>query len=120
MIFVGAVAVAAAYLATFLGAVDAAPWALAAGSTLMLTGLGLLGVGPRRARLAGAVLVACAFTFVGFAIALLHTAPAADGPLLLGLPRVTALMLVLTGAVPLVLLPIAYALWFEREVLADD
>jgi hypothetical protein len=85
----------------------------------VLTGLGLLGVGPRRPRLAGAVLTACACTFGGFALALLHAAPTADGPLWLGLPRATALLLVVTGAVPLVLLPLAYGLWFEREVMDD-
>lgn len=120
LVFGGALIVAAAYIATFLGAEQLAPWALAAGGTLMLAGLGLLGVGPRRPRLASAVLVACAFTFAGFALALLHAAPTANGPLLLGLPRATTLMLLLTGAVPLLLLPIAYALWFDREVLGDE
>lgn len=119
LIFVGALAVATAYLATFAGPLALAPWMLAAGSTLILTGLGLLGVGPGRPRLTGAVLVACALTFAGFAVALLQSAPTADGPLWLGLPRATALMLVITGAVPLVLLPIAYGLWFDREVMDD-
>lgn len=119
LIFVGALAVAGAYVATFAGAHAAGPWLLAAGGTLVLTGLGLLGVGPRRPRLAGAVLVACALTFGGFAVALLHTAPTVDGPLWLGLPRATALLLVITGAVPLVLLPVAYGIWFDREVMDD-
>lgn len=119
LIFLGALAVAGAYLATFVGTTAPAPWMLAAGSTLILTGLGVLGVGPRRPRLTVAVLVACAFTFGGFALALLHVAPTTDGPLWLGLPRATALMLVVTGAVPLVLLPLAYGIWFEREVMDD-
>jgi hypothetical protein len=119
LIFVGALAVAGAYAATFAGTHAVAPWLLAAGGTLVLTGLGLLGVGPRRPRLAGAVLVACTFTFAGFAVALLHAPPTTDGPLWLGLPRATALMLAVTGAVPLVLLPVAYGLWFEREVMDD-
>lgn len=98
----------------------AAPWLMAAGSTLVLTGLGLLGVGPRRPYLGAAVLIACACTFTGLAIGLAMTPPATDGPLLLGLPRVTALLLLFTGAVPLVLLPIAYGVLFRREVLRDD
>ena len=93
-----------------------APWLLAAGAMLVLTGLGLLGAGARSPRLSAAVLVCCACTFAGFAFALGATPPAADGPLLFGLPRVTALMLVLSGGVPLVLLPIAYAWAFPREV----
>lgn len=83
---------------------------------LVLTGLGLLGAGARSPRLSAAVLVCCACTFAGFAFALGATPPTADGPLLFGLPRVTSLMLLLSGAVPLVLLPIAYAWAFPREV----
>ena len=117
---VGALAVFAAYAMSFLGPSELAPWLLASGATLVLTGLGLLGAGERAPRLAAAVLIACAFTFAGFATALLHTPHAAGGPLLFGLPRATALMLLLTGVVPLVLLPLAYAAVFGREVQSDE
>lgn len=106
----------AAYGLTFVGSHPLAPWLLAAGATLVLAGLGLLGAGARSPRLSAAVLVACGCTFAGFAFALAAAAPAADGPLLFGLPRVTMLMLLCTGAVPLVLLPIAYAWAFPHEV----
>lgn len=113
----GALAVAIAYaLAGFAPGSAAAPWLLAVGAVLVLTGLGLLGAGPRAPRLAAAVLVACACTLLGFAVALTLAPHAADGPLLLGLPRATALMLLLTGGIPLVLLPLAYAWAFPREV----
>lgn len=115
----GALAVAGAYALSFIGSSALAPWLLAAGSTLVLTGLGLLGAGPRAPRLRSAVLVACACTFGGFAFALAAAPPPADGPLLFGMPRVTAVMLLATGAVPLVLLPIAYAWAFAREVKPD-
>lgn len=116
---VGAVAAAAAYAAVFAAAEGVAPWLLASGATLVLSGLGLLGAGDGRPRLAATVLVACAFTFVGFAFGLLLAPPVSDGPLLLGLPRVTTLMLLCTGLVPLVLLPVAYGLFFERDVMRD-
>jgi len=116
----GALAVLGAYALSFAGASPLAPWLLAAGATLVLTGLGLLGAGERAPRLAAVVLVACALTFLGFATALVIKPHAVNGPLLLGLPRATTLMLLLTGLVPLVLLPVAYALLFKREVLADE
>jgi hypothetical protein len=40
--------------------------------------------------------------------------------LLFGLPRVTAIMLLVTGFVPLVMLPLAYARAFGRDVLRED
>lgn len=119
----GALLVALAYGLAFAspaGDVRLAPWLLAAGATLVLSGLGLLGAGARAPRLAAAVLVACSLTFAGFAVALLLTPHAPGGPLLFGLPRATAFLLLLTGAVPLLMLPIAYAALFRREVLADE
>lgn len=115
----GALLVLAAYGLSFAGASPLAPWLLAAGTTLVLTGLGLLGAGERAPRLAAAVLFACALTFTGFATALLLKPHEVGSPLLLGLPRATTLMLLLTGLVPLVMLPIAYAVLFKREVQTD-
>lgn len=120
LLSVGALLVALSYALTFAAEASIAPWFLAAGATLVLTGLGLLGAGERAPRLAAVVLVACALTFLGFATALVIKPHAVNGPLLLGLPRATTLMLLLTGLVPLVLLPVAYALLFKREVLVDE
>ena len=119
LLSLGALLVALAYGLTFAAEASAAPWLLGGGATLVLTGLGLLGAGERAPRLAGAVLLACALTFAGFAIALLLRPHAIGGPLLLGLPRATTLLLLLTGLVPLVLLPVAYAVLFRREVMRD-
>lgn len=44
----------------------------------------------------------------------------AGGALWLGLPRRTAMVLYGVGAVPMVLLPIAYTLAFDRSILPDD
>ncbi|MBX3174450.1 MAG: hypothetical protein KF709_08545 [Gemmatimonadaceae bacterium] len=117
----GAISVATAYGLAF-GEVTGAlgPWCLAFGAMLTLAGLGLLGAGPRAPRLQAAVLLACSFTFAGFALALAAAAPEAAGPMLLGLPRSTAVLLLLAGAVPLILLPLAYAWAFPREVDRAD
>lgn len=116
----GALIVALAYIAVFAEVAAAAPWLLASGATLVLAGLGTLGAGERAPRLAAAVLVSCVFTFVGLAAALWMRPHAVGGPLFLGLPRATTVMLLCTGLVPLVLLPIAYAALFKREVLRDE
>ena len=116
----GALLVGVAYALTFAGAPpEAAPWLLAIGATLVLTGLGLLGAGPRAPRLAAAVLVACACTLLGFGAALLHAPHSAGGPLLFGLPVATTFLLLLSGGLPLVLLPLAYAWAFAREVAGE-
>jgi hypothetical protein len=119
LVSVGSLGVLAAYVLTFMGTSPVAPWLLASGATLVLTGIGLLGAGPRSPRLSAAVLIACGCTFAGFAYALASSAPVANGPLLLGLPRVTMLMLLCSGAVPLVLMPLAYAWAFPREVARE-
>lgn len=116
LVFIGALGVLGAYGLTFLGGSVAAPWLLAAGATLMLTGVGLLGAGAKAPRLSAAVIIACLSTFIGFACALWLAPPSTDGPLLFGLPLATAVMLLYVGAVPLILLPIAYAWAFPREV----
>lgn len=115
----GALTVAGAYLAVFANVDAAGPWLLALGTTLLLAGLGVLGAGAGRPRLATVVVVACALTLAGFGSALLAAPPTADGPLWLGLPRATTLLLLLSGLGPLLLLPIAYALCFEREEMRD-
>lgn len=119
----GALAVLAAYALSVGNPSPMAPWLLAVGAVLVLTGLGLLGAGPRAPRLSAAVLFACACTLSGFFVALTQAPHAAGGPLLLGLPRATALMLLITGGIPMTMLPLAYAWAFPREVAdqcADD
>jgi hypothetical protein len=120
LITLGSFGVLAAYVLTFLGGSAAAPWLLAAGTTLILVGLGLLGAGPKAPRLTAAVVVACASTFVGLSFGLAISPPSANGPLLFGLPLSTAVMLLYAGAVPLVTLPIVYAWAFPREVASTS
>lgn len=120
----GLCAVAASYGATLLGrAASLAPWWLALGTTASLAGLALLGA-ARRGRRTPTLVVATAAAFVslaaGFVVPLAMPAPDAATPLLLGLPRPTAILLLGAGLVPLVLLPIAYGVAFEREVLSPE
>jgi hypothetical protein len=122
LLVAGLLAVAFAYASVLLGmaARTIAPWALAFGTAAVLTAMLLLGA--RRARTVPRVLrwsAALAFVALagGFAYALAVPAPSAAGPLLLGLPRATAILLLLAGLIPLVWLPTAYALAFDTEVL---
>lgn len=96
-------------------------WCLALGASLVLTGMLALAAKrasgiPRTLRVTLALVFVA--TFGGLAYALAAPAPTSGGPLLLGLPRVTALMLLVTGLVPLIVLPLAYARAFERDVLS--
>jgi hypothetical protein len=114
--------VASGYALAFAGSAFA-PWGLALGAACVLAAM--LWLGARRAgrlprRLGAALTVAGLATAGGFAWALVAPPPIAGGPLLLGLPRATTVMLLLVGAVPMVVLPLAYAFAFEREVLDDD
>ncbi len=120
----GLLAVAAGYAAVLL---DAGPplfpaTALALGASAVLGALLRLGARrggsiPDTLRLASTI--AFIATAIGLLFALAAPPPADDGPLLLGLPRVTAVMLLCTGLVPLVLLPVAYARAFDIEVLNE-
>jgi len=119
----GLLLVVSAYALALVGNTRLSPWGLALGAACVLASM--LWLGARRAgrlprTLGIALAVAGAATAAGFAWALFAPPPTAGGPLLLGLPRATAVMLVLAGVVPMVLLPIVYALAFEREVLDDD
>lgn len=127
MIAVGLTAVALAYATLLLDvttlAASIAPLLLAFGASAILAGMLALAScrpsGTPRA-LRATVRLAFVATFAGLLYALLAPPPTAEGPLLLGLPRVTAIMLLVTGLIPLVVLPIAYARAFDKDVLGED
>jgi len=123
LLSLGTLSVAFAYGAMLLGlGVSAAPWWLASGTTGVLAGLASLGAarhGRRTPVLAAAIAASFVSVAAGFLIPLAMPAPDATTPLLLGLPRPTAILMLLVHAVPLVLLPVAYGVAFEREVLDD-
>ena len=62
--------------------------------------------------------VLCASAFV--AALLVPAREGIGGPLLLGLPLRTAIVLYSVGVVPIAVLPFAYALTFESSTLSDD
>lgn len=119
----GTLGVAVAYGAVLIGVESTAtPWWLASGTTAVLAGLASLGAarhGRRTPILAAAITTSFVSVAAGFLIPLAMPAPDATMPLLLGLPRSTAILMLLVHAVPLVLLPLAYGVAFDREVLGD-
>ncbi len=119
-------AISAAYLLAFLpgGAPPWAAWGLALGSAGALASMIALGA-ARGGRVRPVALAASVFVFllVGGAFGAALLLPANEGPsavLVLGLPLRTAIVLYGIGVVPMLVLPLAYALSFDRETLSDD
>ena len=128
---VATVAIGLAYASALLGmgadgkAPAWAPWLMAAGVPLALVSVMTLGA-ARGGRVPGALLAAFAFVGLllaaGFALAL--SLPGAAGttgePLLLGLPRRAAIIVYGIGLLPVLVLPVAYALTFEAQTLRNE
>ena len=116
-------AVGAAYASAFLpgGAPAWAAWAFALAMPVAVLALLVLGV-SRPGHGIGRLAYPFAFVFVvlvaGFSTALLLPPPAADSPLWLGLPPGAAVILYGVGILPLFVLPMAYALTFDRQTLS--
>ncbi|HEX9606924.1 MAG TPA: hypothetical protein VF962_06810 [Gemmatimonadaceae bacterium] len=125
-LFFGILAVAAGYLAAFStsGTPVWAAWLLALGipaalGAIMILGAtrGRRGIGPLKIPFAFVVVV----LVIGFGAAL--ALPAAEGPLStlwLGLPARAAIVIYGVGLLPIVVLPIAYALTFETQTLSAE
>jgi hypothetical protein len=123
----GIFAIATGYAAAFLpgGTPTWAPWLLALGipvalGAIMILGAarGRMGIGPLKFPFAFVVAVLA----IGFCAAL--AIPATEGPLSklwLGLPARAAIAIYGIGLLPIIVLPVAYALTFEAQTLnADD
>ena len=125
-LFFGILAIAAGYLAAFTtgGAPVWAAWLLALGIPVALGAIMILGatrahrgIGPLKIPFAFVVLV----LVIGFGAAL--ALPATEGPLSklwLGLPARAAIVIYGVGLLPIVVLPIAYALTFETQTLSVE
>lgn len=127
LIMSAVLACSAAYAAvwTRLSLQSLAPYALAFGIGASTLGMFILGA-ARMGRIPRVLLVAFGTVFVcvtgAFWLALrLPPLEGGGGPLLLGLPRRTTLMFLGVGVIPTFVLPITYALTFDRHVLrAED
>jgi hypothetical protein len=123
---VGLIAIALGYAAAFFpgGTPPWAPWLLALGipaalGAIMILGAarGSAGIGPLKYPFAFVVSVLA----IGFCAAL--ALPATEGPLSalwLGLPKRAAIVIYGIGLLPIIVLPVAYALTFEAQTLSAD
>lgn len=126
LVSLGSVAAALSYGAALLPG-PAPRWAafvLAGGTGCLLAGLLLLGA-RRNGRVSpglGWVLVAtCAWVAGGLMFLLaLPGVDAADTPLILGLPRRAAFLLLGVGLAPGFILPLAYARVFDEQTLSEE
>jgi hypothetical protein len=125
-VVLGTVAVAAAYASAFFpgGAPRWAAWAMGVGIGLLSVGLLALGA-ARPGRRLGVLWLPLALTFVilagGFGLAL--ALPGGEGPatrLWLGLPARAAIILYGIGILPMLVLPLAYALSFRQMTLSAE
>ena len=122
----GILAIAIGYGAAFLrgGTPVWAPWLLAVGipvalGAIMILGAarGRMGVGPLKYPFAFVVAVLA----IGFCAAL--ALPATESPLSklwLGLPARAAIVIYGIGLLPIIVLPVAYALTFETQTLSAE
>jgi hypothetical protein len=117
-------AIAAAYASSFLpgGAPPWAAWVMALGTSAIMVASMALGaarrgsVGRLGLPFAGVFLILAG----GFAAVMLLPAEAPDAPLYFGLPLRAAIVLLGVGLLPLLFLPLAYALTFEEMTLSEE
>ena len=124
LVMAGVLAVAAAYASAFAsgGPPPWAPWAMVTGTALQCVGFMALGA-ARPGRGIGPLMFPLGFTFVvlvaGFGVALgLPGGEGAAEGLWAGLPVRAAVVLYGVGLLPVLVLPLAYALTF-RELTLD-
>jgi hypothetical protein len=121
---VSAIGNAVAYLSAF-AARDTPRWALwvfVVSTVSLLTSIIVLGA-RRSDRKLGILAIPVGLValilFGGFSAALLAAPVTADSPLFLGLPAGAAIVVYGIGLLPLVILPVAYALTFSALTLTD-
>ncbi|HEU0299969.1 MAG TPA: hypothetical protein VFR37_10950 [Longimicrobium sp.] len=120
----GTLAIAAAYASAFLPGDPPAwsPWALGTGTAVVMVAASALGAARRETGI-GRLKAPFAIVFLilagGFA-AVLSMPPVGPNPrLFLGLPAGAAIVLVGIGLLPLLVLPVAYALTFDEMTLSE-
>lgn len=118
------VCIAVAYGSAFVpGGTRWGTWFMVLGLSTMVVSLMVLGAARRRGGV-GRIAVPLAFTFavifVGFGAALVLPAESAGARLLLGLPVRAAIVLYGIGLLPMVVLPLTYALTFNDMTLSEE
>lgn len=123
--FVAVTGIAVAYGSAFLpgGPPAWAPWVMAIGTALSMVSVMLLGA-SRPGQPLGVLAWVFAGTFAiiagGFCLALGLTPSGGIEPLWLGLPRRAAILIYGVGLLPVLLLPIAYAMTFDQVTLSEQ
>lgn len=118
VIFISMLVIGAGYASAFLpgGAPRFMTFAFAIATAAVMTAIIVLGAARKNRKLGGLAWV-FAFTFlvlaVGFSLALDRTAVSTER-LYLGLPAGAAIILYVVGLLPMAVLPIAYAVTFEK------
>lgn len=118
-------AIASGYAAAFIpgGAPPWAPWLLALGIPGALGSIMALGAARGRAGI-GKLKIPFAFVFIvlasGFCLALGLPEETAGAELWLGLPRRAAIVIYGIGLLPIVVLPVAYAITFDTQTLSQS
>ncbi len=115
--------IAVAYASAFVpGGTRWGTWFMVLGLATMVVSLMVLGA-ARRGGGVRRIVVPLAFTFavliLGFGAALVLPAEHAGARLLLGLPVRTAIVLYGIGLLPMVVLPLTYALTFDEMTLSE-
>ncbi len=120
------IAIAVAYASAFMtgGAPGWAPWLLACGIPVALVAIMIMGAARGRG---GIQKLVVPFAFVGilltvgFCLALgLPANESANSSLVFGLPLRAAIVIYGIGLIPIVVLPVAYALTFETQTLSAE
>jgi hypothetical protein len=120
----GTLAIAAAYGSAFLPGDPPAwsPWAMGIGTAVVMVASMALGAARRGG--IGRLKLPFAFTFLvlagGFCAVLALPPEAPGAPLFLGLPLRAAIVLLGIGLLPLLVLPVAYALTFDEMTLSEE
>ncbi len=114
---------AGAYVGAFGEGASWAPWAMATGTPLLMVALMVLGMARDDRPLGwlwGVLTFKLAACVGGFGLGLVLPPEAPGARLVLGLPVRAAAVLYGVGFLPLFVLPVAYALSFDRLTLTED
>lgn len=121
-LFLGAVLVALAYASAWVGGPAWGVWVMIVGSALSLsaaTALGAANSHVRPARVAFATIFLFVVIVAGFGVPMLLPTDATKGALLLGLPLSVAIEVYGVGLLPLLVMPLLFAVEFKAGGLDD-